>query len=80
MGFMATLKVEGDDELIEKFKRKARRKHGDRRGSIKKATMELIEKWVRQEEDENVWEELAGTIESEKSSVELEEEMWENVD
>lgn len=41
--------------------------------------MELIEKWV--EKDEKVdWEELEGVIDSEKSSVEMEKEMWKKVD
>lgn len=75
---MGTLKVEGDDEIIERFKQKAREKYGHKRGSIKKATMELIEKWV--EEDEVDWGELRGVIDSDKTSTELEDEMWKKVD
>ena len=75
---MGTLKVEGDDELIERFKMKARKKYGQKRGSIKKATMDLIEKWLAEEEVD--WGELKGVSNSEKTSVELEEEAFEKVD
>ena len=75
---MGTLKVEGDDELIEKFKEKARQEYGHKRGSIKKATLDLIERWVQQEEVD--WEGLEGVIDSDKSSVEMEKEMWNKVD
>lgn len=75
---MGTLKVEGDDEVIERFKQKARAKYGHKRGSIKKATMELIERWVSEEEVD--WESLEGVIDSDKSSVEMEKEMWKKVD
>ncbi|MFB6175433.1 MAG: hypothetical protein ABEJ87_05710 [Candidatus Nanohalobium sp.] len=76
---MSTLKVEGDDELIRKFKQKARERYGQKKGSIKKATMDLIEKWVEQEENVD-WEGLEGVIESDRSSVEMEKEMWSKVD
>jgi hypothetical protein len=76
---MGTLKVEGDDELIRKFKQKAREKYGQKRGSIKKATLDLIERWVEQDEKVD-WEGLEGVIESDKSSVEMEKEMWKKVD
>jgi len=75
---MRTLKVEGDDEIIERFKEKAREKYGHKRGSIKKATMELMEKWV--DEQEVDWSELRGVIDSDKTSTELKKEMWKKVD
>lgn len=75
---MGTLKVEGDDEIIERFKMKARKKYGQKRGSIKKATMDLIEKWL--EEEEVNWGNLRGIAESDKTSVEIEEEAFEKVD
>jgi len=75
---MGTLKVEGDDEIIEMFKQKAREKYGHKRGSIKKATMELIERWVSQEEVD--WDSLEGVIDRDKTSVEMEKEMWRKVD
>lgn len=75
---MGTLKVEGDDETIERFKKKAREKYGQKRGSIKKATMELIERWV--EEQEADWGELRGVIDSDKTSTELEDDAWKKVD
>ena len=75
---MGTLKVEGDDEIIERFKMKARKKYGQKRGSIKKATMDLIEKWL--EEEEVDWGKVRGIAESEKSSLELEEEAFDKVD
>lgn len=75
---MGTLKVEGNDETIERFKRKARKKYGEKRGSIKKATMELIEKWLA--EDEVDWGNIQGRAESNKTSLELEEEAFEKVD
>lgn len=76
---MGTLKVEGDDELIRKFKQKAREEYGQKRGSIKRATMDLIEKWVEQDEKVD-WESLEGVIDSDKSSVEMEKEIWKKVD
>ncbi|MFB6158837.1 MAG: hypothetical protein ABEJ95_04240 [Candidatus Nanohalobium sp.] len=76
---MGTLKVEGDDELIRKFKQKAREEYGQKRGSIKKATMDLIEKWVEQDEKVD-WGELRGAIDSDKTSTELEDEAWKKVD
>jgi len=75
---MGTLKVEGDDEIIERFKQKAREKYGHKRGSIKKATMELIERWVSQEEVD--WDSIEGVIDRDKTSVEVEKEMWRKVD
>lgn len=76
---MGTLKVEGDDELIRKFKQKAREEYGQKRGSIKKATLDLIEKWVEQNEKVD-WGEIEGVIDSDKNSVEMEKEMWKKVD
>ena len=75
---MGTLKVDGDDELIDKFKRKARDEYGQKRGSIKEATIELLEDWV--DTDEADWKSLEGAIDSKKSSVELENELWRKVD
>lgn len=75
---MGTLKVEGDDEVIERFKRKAREEYGEKRGSIKQATMDLIRKWIAQNEVD--WKSMRGSISSGKTSVELEEEVWDKVD
>ena len=75
---MGTLKVDGDDELIDKFKRKARDEYGQKRGSIKEATIELLEDWV--DTDEADWKSLEGAIDSKKSSLELENELWRKVD
>jgi len=75
---MGTLKVDGDDEIIRRFKRKARDKYGQKRGSIKEATMALLKDWVDDEKPD--WKALEGAIESEKSSVELEKELWKRVD
>lgn len=75
---MGTLKVEADDEIINRFKKKAREEYGQKRGSIKKATLELIEKYVS--EDKVDWEELEGVIDSDKGSVDMEKEMWRKVD
>jgi hypothetical protein len=78
---MGTLKVEADDEVVEAFKRKAREKYGEKRGSIKKATVELMKKWVEAEQSGSGWDELEGVMEeTDKTSVELQEEAWKGVD
>ncbi len=43
---MGIIKVEIEDEILEKFKRKAMETYGYRKGSIKLATIEALKNWL----------------------------------
>jgi len=75
---MGILKVELDDKIIEKFKKKAMETYGYKKGSIKLATQMLIKKWVGMGEAD--WSELRGAIKKKENSVKLQHKLWKGVD
>ncbi|NOZ77247.1 MAG: hypothetical protein GXO65_06210 [Euryarchaeota archaeon] len=75
---MGTLKVETGDEILERFRKKAMEEYGYKRGSLKKATENLMKKWLSEEKIE--WGRLKGVITSKDSSVELQHRAWRRVD
>ncbi len=75
---MGTLKIEAGDELIMRFKKKAMEKYGYQKGSLKKAAVDLINKWLSEEKMD--WSKLKGVIKSSESSVDLQHKAWKKVD
>ena len=75
---MGTLKVDTDDKMLAKFRRKAMETYGYKRGSLKIATESLIKSWISEEKAE--WSSLRGSIRSKENSVELQHKLWKKVD
>lgn len=73
-----TLKIDLDEELVKKFRRKAFETYGYKKGSIKKA-MEQILKTYTSESKAN-WGELVGILGKRKeTSVEIQHIAWNRV-
>lgn len=74
-----TLKVELDEELLNKFKRKAYETYGFKKGSIKKATEELLKQYTN--EGKANWNNIVGILKDRtESSVELQHKAWRNIE
>ena len=70
-----TLKVELDSELVRKFKKKAMKTYGFRKGAIKKAMEEILKEYTK--EGMADWGALKGTLRvSEGNSVTLQHSLW----
>ncbi len=73
-----TIKVEVDESLARRFRKRAMEKYGDRKGAIKKALEEAMKNYISSGEVE--WTPLLGTLKSKLSSVELQHSAWRKVD
>jgi len=51
---MGTITISNDDATEKKFRDVARRRIGDRKGSLGKATTEALELWIRTQTQEEV--------------------------
>jgi metal-responsive CopG/Arc/MetJ family transcriptional regulator len=70
-----TLKVELDSELVRKFKKKAMKTYGFRKGAIKKAMEEILKEYTK--EGMAYWGALKGTLRvSEGNSVTRQHSLW----
>jgi hypothetical protein len=79
MGDMTeTVKAELDEALVRRFKKKAMEKYGYRKGAVKKALEEAMERYVASGKVD--WEPYRGTLKSTLDSVELQHAAWRNVD
>jgi len=80
MGHMTeTIKVEVDDDLAKRFRKKAMEKYGYKKGSVKKALEGLMEEFTRKTSEKPDWSSLRGTLREEYkglSSVELQHSIW----
>lgn len=79
MGTMTeTIKAEVAEALAKKFKKKAMERYGYRKGAIKDALEEAMNRYVAAGKVD--WEPLRGTLKSTLNSVELQHAAWKNVD
>lgn len=75
-----TIKVEVDDALARKFRKKAMEKYGYKKGTIKKAVEDVITKFSMSGSVD--WASLKGSLRTGKkgSSVQLQHRLWSNQD
>lgn len=74
-----TLKVELDEELLNKFKRKAFETHGFKKGSIKKTIEELLKQYTS--EGKPNWNNISGILKDRtETSIELQHKAWKDVE
>ena len=74
-----TLKVELDEELLNKFKRKAFETHGFKKGAIKKAIEELLKQYTS--EGKPNWNNITGILKDRnETSVQLQHKAWKNIE
>ena len=75
-----TIKVEVDDALARKFRKKAMERYGYKKGTIKKAVEDVITKFSMSGPVD--WASLRGTLRGAKktSSVQLQHRLWLNQD
>jgi hypothetical protein len=77
-----TIKVEVDDELARRFRKRAMEKYGYKKGAVKKAMEGLMEEFatVPMEGEKPNWGTLVGTIKDDykngMTSVELQHSIW----
>ena len=74
-----TIKVEVDNELAKRFRKKAMEKYGYKRGSVKKALEGLMEEFTRKSSENSDWGSLRGALKEEytgMTSVELQHSIW----
>jgi hypothetical protein len=75
-----TIKVEVNDALARKFRKKAMEKYGYKKGTIKKAVEDVITKFSMSGPAD--WQSLKGTLKVTRkvSSVQLQHRLWSNQD
>lgn len=73
-----TIKVEVDDALAKKFRKKAMETYGYKKGAMKRALEEAMRRYVSSTKVD--WKQFRGTLKSELNSVELQHAAWRNVD
>jgi hypothetical protein len=74
-----TLKVEVDDAVARKFRKKAMERYGYKKGTIKKAVEDMITKFSMSRPVD--WASLRGTLRAKRvSSVQLQHRLWSNQD
>lgn len=75
-----TIKVEVDEALARKFRKKAMERYGYKKGTIKKAIEDVITKFSMTGQVD--WTSLRGTLKVAKkvSSVQLQHKLWSNQD
>jgi len=74
-----TIKVEVDDELARRFRKKAMEKYGYKKGSVKKALEGLMEEFTRRSSEKADWSTIRGALRGEYKglgSVELQHSIW----
>ena len=73
-----TIKVEIDEALAKRFRKKAMEKHGYKKGAVKKALEEAMKKYISTGSVD--WSPLRGTLRSKLDSVELQHSAWKRTD
>jgi len=74
-----TIKVEVNDELAKRFRKRAMEKYGYKKGSVKKALEGLMEEFTRKSSGKPDWGSLRGALKDEHkglSAVELQHSIW----
>lgn len=73
-----TIKVEVDESLARRFRKKAMEKYGYKKGSMKKALEEAMMKFSGSGGVD--WEPLMGALKLDVDSVELQHSWWKRID
>jgi len=73
-----TIKVELEEALAKKFRKRAMEKYGYKKGAVKMALEEAIRKYVASGEVD--WRPFRGTLKSKMTSVELQHAAWRRAD
>jgi len=73
-----TVKVEVDESLAKRFRKRAMEKYGYKKGSIKKALEEAMRKYSSPGKAD--WGSLVGVLKIEKDSVWLQHHAWDHSD
>ncbi len=73
-----TIKVEVDETLAKRFRKKAMEKYGYKKGAIKKALEEAMRRYSSPSNAD--WGSLTGTLKSGKDSVWLQHHAWDEND
>ena len=75
-----TMKVEVDEALAKKFRKKAMERYGYKKGALKKAVEDVMTRFSMTGAAD--WASLRGTLKSSKkvSSVQLQHKLWSNRD
>lgn len=73
-----TIKVEVDDALARRFRKRALERHGYKKGAVKKAFEEAITRYVSVGEAD--WEPLRGSLRLKVDSVRLQHSAWKRPD
>lgn len=73
-----TIKVEVEEALAKRFRKRAMEKYGYKKGAMKRAMEEAIRKYVASGEVD--WKPFRGTLRSELDSVELQHAAWRRAD
>ncbi len=73
-----TIKVEVDESLAKRFRKKAMEKYGYKKGAVKKALEEAMRKYSAESRAD--WGSLLGTMKVAKDSVWLQHHAWEETD
>ena len=73
-----TIKVEVDDALAKRFRRRAMERYGYKKGAVKKAMEEALSKYSTTAKPD--WASLRGVLKLNKDSVWLQHHAWEGVD
>jgi len=74
-----TIKVEVDEDLAKRFRKRAMEKYGYKKGSVKKALEGLMEEFTRKPSQRPDWGSLRGALKDEykgSTSVELQHSIW----
>ena len=73
-----TIKVEVDEALATRFRKKAMEKYGYKKGAMKKAFEEAMRRYSASGKAD--WGSLAGSLKSKRDSVWLQHHAWDDVD
>jgi len=69
-----TIKVEVEESLAKRFRKKAMEKHGYKKGAVKKALEEAMRRYATESKAD--WDSLLGTLRIDRDSVWLQHHAW----
>lgn len=73
-----TIKVEVDESLARRFRKKAMERYGYKKGAVKKAMEEAMKKYSAETRAD--WGSLLGTLKVDRDSVWLQHHAWDETD
>jgi len=73
-----TIKVEVDESLAKRFRKKAMERYGYKKGAVKKALEEAMRRYASESRAD--WGSLLGILKTDKDSVWLQHHAWDETD